>query len=190
MLIFKLVANINTSTSAWKISTWNVNDSLHANIISFLSTTRNKKRTCFGFPSLHNFCIIDFSPFRFVYAHNPAPYERQEKYLLLLDIHKFSVQIGCCKYCTTQDIYKYFSCSLIFKCWNPPAKSTSTLRITNRGKKIFCWYIWGYSRYWKGNQEINVAKEVAWEGHLNCCHIYRKFSTRRKFMLPHRFRIE
>lgn len=141
MLIFKLVANINTSTSAWKISTWNVNDSLHANIISFLSTTRNKKRTCFGFPSLHNFCIIDFSPFRFVYAHNPAPYERQEKYLLLLDIHKFSVQIGCCKYCTTQDIYKYFSCSLIFKCWKHRQKARARRELLTEVKNILLIYL-------------------------------------------------
>lgn len=116
MVIFKLVAYINTSTSAREILTWNANDSLHANTISFTSATQ-KMNMLEDFPAhfLMLVLLIFFSlclPFYACTYNNPGLY-KPRKIFAQLDVHK-SLRIGCCKYCTVQDIYKNFLCSLFF----------------------------------------------------------------------------
>lgn len=162
------------------------------------SRSHRIKRTCFELSSLLHifssfFLHYRFFNSRFMHAHaiilRPPARMSQRKYLLLLDIHKFSLQIGCCKYCTIQDIYKYFFVffALLHGSKRKKMENVEQWHRSELLKDVFltiCEILRG------GNQEINVAKGVALEKGIRYrCHIHRKFPMlRRKFMFTNSLR--
>lgn len=82
----------------------------------------------------------------------------EEKYLPLLDIHKFSFKSDVVNIA----LYKIFiNIFIVFLCSKEQRKKHENVEEWQRGKLFFSSCFWGYKRCYRGNQKINVAQGIA-----------------------------